>query len=249
MVNFFGFPAEMCRPAPHRERRASLVSEKRDGEMGALSERTEENPSVPGGAAGAHSAHKAWAGPLAPAPALVLRALRARKTPPPPGAHPTAPCYPTPTAPLAVLRRLPGGAGRLGRTPGGRRRLAGPAAPWGRRAAKQNSEPGAKGPGLAISGRFASSRRPPRRVFRQRQKGSANSSPAPPHPGKGGSGRKPVSQGHGTRNAVRKGQDAGSLRGQSPGPRVTGPGGTARPAAGYGLRPPAPAVARFSPPA
>ena len=111
----------MCWPAAHRERRASSVSEKRDGEVGALSERTEENPSVPGGAAGAHSAHKAWAGPLAPAPALVLRALRARKAPPPPGAHPTAPCYPTPTAPLAVLRRLPGGAGRLGRTPGGRR--------------------------------------------------------------------------------------------------------------------------------
>ena len=250
---------------------------------------------------------------MAPAPALVLRALRARKTPPPPGAHPTAPCYPTPTAPLAVLRRLPGGAGGMGRTPGGRRRLAGPAAPWGRRAAKQNSEPGAKGPGLAIgcrksglrhffevfiaplrlrrgqgamqrnpcyarlfadlpytppnpiiasggcgprtpkgfstgcsepgakgpglaiSGRFASSRRPPRRVFRQRQKGSANSSPAPPHPGKGGSGREPVSQGHGTRNAVRKGHGAGSTPWAKPGPTRYGPGRNSPPR--RGLRP------------
>ena len=39
------------------------------------------------------------------------------------------------------------------------------------------------------------------------------------------------------------------LLGQSPGPRSTGPGGTARPAAGYGLRSPAPAGARLSPPA
>ena len=39
------------------------------------------------------------------------------------------------------------------------------------------------------------------------------------------------------------------LLGQSPGPRSTGPGGTARPAAGCGPRLPASAVARFSPPA
>ena len=39
----------MCRPAPHRERRASLVSEKRDGEVGALFGRLERTPAFPGG--------------------------------------------------------------------------------------------------------------------------------------------------------------------------------------------------------
>ena len=216
----------MCWPAAHRERRASSVSEKRDGEVGALSERTEENPSVPGGAAGAHSAHKAWAGPLAPAPALVLRALRARKAPPPPGAHPTAPCYPTPTAPLAVLRRLPGGAGRLGRTPGGRR------------AAKQKSRALGLWPrALLFQDASRPAAAPPGRYGpHQRQKGDGK---ARPHD-LWGLAHKTLSE---------RGTAPVPLLGQSPGPRSTGPGGTARPAAGYGLRPPAPAGARLSPPA
>ena len=146
------------------------------------------------------------------------------------------------------MDRLDGGKSQRS---GGRRRLAAVGWPCGPPHGLPNKRAGpwAFGPGPCSFRTLRVPPPPPRRVFRQRQKGSANSSPAPPHPGKGGSGREPVSQGHGTRNAVRKGQDAGSLRGQSPGPRVTGPGGTARPAAGYGLRPPAPAVARFSPPA
>ena len=166
------------------------------------------------------------------------------------GGHPTAPCYPTPTAPLAVLRRLPGGAGRLGRTPGGRRRLAGPAAPWGRRAAKQNSEPGAKGPGLAISGRFASSRRPPPPGFPPTPK-RQRKPPAPLRPTR----EKVVAaaslfpRGMARETLSERGTATAPSPRQSRCPCPTGSGGFIRPAAGYGLRPPAPAVARFSPPA
>ena len=97
------------------------------------------------------------------------------------------------------------------------------------------ASPGLKAPGSLFQDASRPAAAPRRRVFRQRQKGSANSSPAPPHPGKGDSGREPVSQGHGTRNAVRKGQDAGSTPWAKPGPTLHGPGRNSPPR--RGLRP------------
>ena len=114
----------MCRPAAHRERRASLVSEKRDGEVGALFGRLERTPAFPGGAAGAHSAHKAGAGAFGPRPCFGFAGPPGRQNTAAPRRNPTAPRTPAP----AHLRRpcggCLGGAGRSGQACGGRRRLA-----------------------------------------------------------------------------------------------------------------------------
>ncbi len=73
MVNFFGFPAEMCRPAPHRERRASLVSEKRDGEVGASFGRLERTPAFPRGGGGRAKRAQSRGGALGPRPCFGCR--------------------------------------------------------------------------------------------------------------------------------------------------------------------------------
>ena len=132
----------------------------------------------------------------------------------------------------------------MDRLDGGKSQRSGGAAafgrPWGPLGptACQTKEqgPGPLAPGPALSGRFASRRRPLRYGPHQRQKGSGK---ARPHD-LWGMARETLSE---------RGTAPVPLLGQSPGPRSTGPGGTARPAAGYGLRPPAPAGARLSPPA
>ena len=81
----------------------------------------------------------------------------------PPRTPPRQPSSPRASAPPPALRRLPGSAGRMGRTCGGRRRLAAGGRPQGRPPACQTKErgPGPRAPGPALSGRFASCRRPP----------------------------------------------------------------------------------------
>ena len=135
-------------------------------------------------------------------------------------------------SPTAVARRRrkagadPGGGGGVWQA----RRPHGAAGP-----PNKIASPGLKAPGSLFQDASRPAAAPPRRVFRQHKKGSANSSPAPPHPGKGGSGREPVSQGHGTRNAVRKGHGAGSTPWAKPGPTLYGPGRNRPPR--RGLRP------------
>ena len=128
-----------------------------------------ENSSVPGGAAGAHSAHTAGGGGLRPPP---LRwfcgpfgpAKRRRPAAHPPTATLQPPRQPTSAGPTAVAweRREDGADMR-----GGRRRLAAGGRPQGRPPACQTKErgPGPRAPGPALSGRFASCRRPPLWVF------------------------------------------------------------------------------------
>ncbi len=96
--------------------------------------------------------------------------------------------------------------------------------------------PGPLAPGSALSGRFASRRRPLRYGPHQRQKGNGK---ARPHDLWGLAHKTLAERGTATAPSPR----------QSRCPCPTGSGGFIRPAAGYGLRPPAPAVARFSPPA
>ena len=108
---------------------------------------------------------------------------------------------PRASPPPPALRRLPGSAGRMGRTCGGRRRLAAGGRPQGRPPACQTKErgPGPRAPGPALSGRFASCRRPPPPGFPptpKRQRKSPAFRPTQPrpvhHPEKGGSDREPL---------------------------------------------------------
>ena len=114
-----------------------------------------------GGRACAHNA--GGGGQRPPPPALVLRALRARKTPPPRRAPLR---YPAPPWPAGIRRPYGGrpGAQNGWGGHGGRRRLAAVGRPAGPPHGRQTKErsPGPKGPGPALSGRFAPSRRPPR---------------------------------------------------------------------------------------
>ena len=114
----------------------------------------------------------------------------------------------------------------MDRLDGGKSQRSGGAAafgrPWGPLGptACQTKEqgPGPLAPGPALSGRIASRRRPPPLrpppAPKRRRKSPAFQPVQPrsvPHPKQGDSDRKPVSQGHGTGNAVRKGHGNGSI--------------------------------------
>ena len=175
-------------------------------------------------------------GPLAPAPALVLRALRARKTPPPRRAPLR---YPAPPWSAGIRRPYGGcpGAQNGWGGHGGRRRFAAVGRPAGPPHGQPNKRggPEAKGPGPALSGRFAPSRRPPGALrFPPTPKGNKK-------PGPMLTGAWPMK-----RCQERARQRRRSL-GQSRCPCLTGSGGFIRPAAGYRRKPTAPASARLSP--
>ncbi len=231
-----------------------------------------KNRSVPGGAAGAHSAHTAGAGAFGPrpcggfaGPSGPQNAAAPPRTPPRQLSNPRA------SPPPPALRRLPGSAGRMGRTCGGGggvwRPGGGPrAAP---RPAKQKSGVRGQGPRAPL---FQDASRPaaappppgfPPTPKRQRKARPYVQRAGPVHDGERwqrsrsvGRSRLPYPTGEPAafarsgavttgRTAPRKGRygASGGVRGDE------GSGGINRPAAGCYPRATAPASARRSPPA
>ena len=136
------------------------------------------------GAAGAHSAHNAGAGALGPRPCVGFAGPSGPQNAAAPRRNPTAPRTPAP----AHLRRPYGGCpaaqeGWGGPRGGGgvwqARRPHGAAGP-----PNKIASPGLKAPGSLFQDASRPAAAPPRRVFRQRQKGSANPQPRSAPPGK-----------------------------------------------------------------
>ncbi len=183
MENCSGFCNGLCWPAAHRERRARLVCGKAGRErVGGWIAWLVENSSGPGGAAGAHSAHKAGAGALGPRPCVGFAGLSGPQNAAAPRRNPTTPAYPRASAPPPPLGWLPGSAGRMGRTCGGRRRSGAGAFGPGPRTCPL--------PGLPGSGRVGVAHPPPppraagfsTNAKKRSKKPGLSSNPAPPRP-------------------------------------------------------------------
>ena len=137
----------------------------------------------PGGGGGrAQRAQRRSGGPWPPPRLLFCGPFGPTKRRRPPGVTQRRPPTPTPARPLPALRRLPGSAGRMGRTCGGRRRSGAGAFGPGPRTCPL--------PGLPGSGRvgFAHPPPPPRaagfstNAKKATQKPGLMACPAPPRP-------------------------------------------------------------------
>ena len=214
------------------------------------------NPGGRGGGGRAQRAQRRGRGPLAPAPCVGFVGLGPPGAPAPQNAAAPARTPAAPRVPMPVRFRRPcggclGGAGRSGQACGGRRRLAAVGWPCGPPHGLPNkiASPGLKAPGSLFQDASRPAAAPPAGFSANANKAAQTPAPLRPTREKVVAAASLFPRGMARETLSERGTAPVPLRGQSPGPRSTGPGGTARPAAGYGLRPPAPAVARFSPPA
>ena len=179
-------------------------------------------PAARGGRRARTARTKQGRGPLAPAPALVLRALQAHKTPPPPGVTQRRPPTPPASALPPALRRLPGSAGRMGRSCGRA------AAFWGR---GQRPRP-LNMPAAGLARQRAGGRSPPaaappsRWVFHQRQKTQQKARPfVQPSPAPSTTRKKVVATASRCEGACnRAGEPSGAFSGEEPRRNERSPG-------------------------